>query len=684
MTEPGAITSFLMVHVFQFSIVLLFAGLTVRIVGRRWPQLAFLVCMLAFVKCLTPPVLTSPAGLFTRSEVISNSTPLRLFSADELIRRKQLERRFSFRTGPQVADFVASADMEEEQDTQWSADGGPISIVPEDSGERNSSISYQSVANSLSASPFLLTAILFVWFAGACGVVILSVKQWAQLRQWARQAFPAEPDSLLNQLVTETSSEVGLRRTVRLLISPDNVGPLLLGITKPVLILPEQLVTVSEQEKLKPVIAHELAHARRGDILWGLLQYVAQVIWWFHPMVWWIGRSAHIVCERCCDDEAIASIRCTAAEYARGLIRVLELRNLLRTMPRVPAIRSSEINSQRLERIMRYCGRCYRRTPGLMWTIAVLLGVAVLPGALWIHAQEEARQAEIPIAELHERIGQAMMQKKWDNAAELLRQVVEKNPGDGRAQLLLGYALHAGGYLDDALIEHEKATQFPAVRPIATYNVACALCRTGDLEGSLKRLEEAIRFGFRHSTDLGDDPDFAALRGDPRFEKMRKSSLQTPADSPLRQLDFWLGEWDVHDAEGALIGQNSITLHENGHLIRESWRNTKGATGTSINFLAPTSKEWTQVWVDGSGSVVQYTGTVADGKLDMTGTATNAAGVVTHMRMTLQQQPDGRLRQKIEQSVHGNDDWITFFDGVYTRQLTPNEAESADTITRSD
>ncbi len=82
---------------------------------------------------------------------------------------------------------------------------------------------------------------------------------------------------------------------------------------------------------------------------------------------------------------------------------------------------------------------------------------------------------------------------------------------------------------------------------------------------------------------------------------LAQSSGNTPpppcTDEAYRQFDFWLGEWEVSGPNGNLAGHNTIERAENGCLITESWVNTAGGTGQSLNFYNPDTGLWRQVWV---------------------------------------------------------------------------------------
>ena len=53
------------------------------------------------------------------------------------------------------------------------------------------------------------------------------------------------------------------------------------------------------------MLAHELCHLRRGDNLAALFHLVVQTVFWFHPLVWWIGARLITERERACDEEVI-------------------------------------------------------------------------------------------------------------------------------------------------------------------------------------------------------------------------------------------------------------------------------------------------------------------------------------------------------------------------------------------
>jgi hypothetical protein len=134
-----------------------------------------------------------------------------------------------------------------------------------------------------------------------------------------------------------------------------------------------------------------------------------------------------------------------------------------------------------------------------------------------------------------------------------------------------------------------------------------------------------------------------------------------------RQFDFWLGEWEVRDTEGAVVGRNEIRSVSRGCGLLESWRGTAGGTGVSINAWDAARGKWTQRWV-GDGAELWLEGGLQDGRMVLAGTTSRSTpdGDVLD-RITWTPLSDGRVRQVWEISTDGGRTWRPIFDGLYSR-----------------
>jgi hypothetical protein len=139
-------------------------------------------------------------------------------------------------------------------------------------------------------------------------------------------------------------------------------------------------------------------------------------------------------------------------------------------------------------------------------------------------------------------------------------------------------------------------------------------------------------------------------------------------EEKFREFDFWIGEWDVHTADGKLAGRNVVDRAERGCVLIENWTGVGGSTGTSMNYLDKTTDEWVQLWTDASGSQILIRGGLTDDGMLLEGTIHYVStGVTAPFRGLWTPQPDGRLRQFFEQYDDEEKAWKPWFEGFYSR-----------------
>ena len=140
-----------------------------------------------------------------------------------------------------------------------------------------------------------------------------------------------------------------------------------------------------------------------------------------------------------------------------------------------------------------------------------------------------------------------------------------------------------------------------------------------------------------------------------------------PAPKPCaapeyRQFDFWIGQWDVFNPAGKLVGHSRIEPFAGGCALLENWSSLNpGGDGKSINIYDATDKRWHQSWADASGSRLLIEGGLANGSMVM------SAGTGTVQRITWTPLAGGAVRQHWEISQDGGRTWTTSFDGKYVK-----------------
>lgn len=141
-----------------------------------------------------------------------------------------------------------------------------------------------------------------------------------------------------------------------------------------------------------------------------------------------------------------------------------------------------------------------------------------------------------------------------------------------------------------------------------------------------------------------------------------------PCETPEhRQFDFWLGEWEVVDTAGTVLGRNSITRAQNGCVLHEHWTGARGMTGESFNIYLPAAGQWHQSWVDSGGNLLLLNGRFESGAMVLHGETAAATGGVRRHRITYSRLEKGMVRQLWETSADGGVTWVVAFDGRYRR-----------------
>ncbi len=90
------------------------------------------------------------------------------------------------------------------------------------------------------------------------------------------------------------------------------------GLPGPVLLLPKGITERLTPAQLCSIVAHEMCHVRRRDNLATAGHMIVEAVFWFHPLVWWLGARLVEERERACDEEVVEAGR-DAQTYAESI-----------------------------------------------------------------------------------------------------------------------------------------------------------------------------------------------------------------------------------------------------------------------------------------------------------------------------------------------------------------------------
>ncbi|MGO8737113.1 MAG: TIGR03435 family protein [Terriglobia bacterium] len=153
----------------------------------------------------------------------------------------------------------------------------------------------------------LLPAVLVaMWLCGFVFVFFLWWIRWRRISATVREAAPLREGREVEAL-RRLERRGGIRRPIELLLSAASLEPGIFGIVKPVLVWPKGISEHLGDAHLDAILAHEVWHVRRRDNLAAAIHMVVEAIFWFHPLVWWVGVRLLEERERACDEEVLES-----------------------------------------------------------------------------------------------------------------------------------------------------------------------------------------------------------------------------------------------------------------------------------------------------------------------------------------------------------------------------------------
>jgi uncharacterized protein (TIGR03435 family) len=138
-----------------------------------------------------------------------------------------------------------------------------------------------------------------------------------RLRRRQVRLAPAEWQQTFDRLRTR----LRISRPVQLLISGLVHAPAVMGLLRPVVLVPVGALAGLSAEQVEALLLHELAHVRRYDYLVNAIQSMVEALLFYHPAVWWVSGHMRSEREMCCDDAAVA-ITGDALGFARALAQV--------------------------------------------------------------------------------------------------------------------------------------------------------------------------------------------------------------------------------------------------------------------------------------------------------------------------------------------------------------------------
>lgn len=219
----------------------------------------------------------------------------------------------------------------------------------------------------------LRAGLLALWAAGSIVLFCWILRRHREVRRLLRNTVAApEP---LARVLQDCAKKLGLKKAPELRLSPAQHSPVLLGLLRPAILLPETLAARINEEALQDVLFHELVHFRRRDLWSNCAQVATVVIWWWNPLVWLANARIRALRETAVDETVM--LDGGAEDYPSTLITVA------RHCSRPPGLSLAflgilESQSRLEKRIRRLLDRPLPRSATLNWTGWMVISLAAL------------------------------------------------------------------------------------------------------------------------------------------------------------------------------------------------------------------------------------------------------------------------------------------------------------------
>jgi beta-lactamase regulating signal transducer with metallopeptidase domain len=229
------------------------------------------------------------------------------------------------------------------------------------------------------------------WITGAwmLGAFCFALRFFGSL--WYLQRLRKEGCELLPMRWQQKGNEIlellEISRPVCLLSSTRVQMPLMLGYFKPLVLIPASMLSQFPPEQIEAILAHEIAHIYRRDYLVNLLQSWLEIIFFFHPALWWMSTVVRDEREKCCDDLAVR-ISGDSLVYAKALASVEGMRQPFPLVMSLGAGRRGLL--QRIERLLQP-----RQEAGIDLARLISAGMAIILLTLLISAQHGVKLQKI-------------------------------------------------------------------------------------------------------------------------------------------------------------------------------------------------------------------------------------------------------------------------------------------------
>ncbi|MBN2022763.1 MAG: M56 family metallopeptidase [Pirellulales bacterium] len=243
----------------------------------------------------------------------------------------------------------------------------------------------------------LLPGVLFgVWLVVVLGLVALVVGRVLAARGFRRRCVLIKDPEIL-ALGERLARQFGLVQPPLLFEADFCRSPVVFGAVRTSVVLPAALASGADRRELRLILAHEMAHIRRGDLVGNWFSTIVSALFFFHPLVWLAFRETRLAQETACDEMAVSQGDVSIGDYGRLIVELAaRYRQSASAVVAVGVVESFHHCLGRRLTAMRHFGTGSWRALVLSWTLASVAVLGLLP---WRVVAQSGPDADPAVAE---------------------------------------------------------------------------------------------------------------------------------------------------------------------------------------------------------------------------------------------------------------------------------------------
>ena len=315
---------------------------------------------------------------------------------------------------------------------------------------------------------WLPAMVAILWLAGFVTVIGLWWLRWRSVAATIRGAAHVSHGRVV-EILRRVEKSAGIRSPISLRSSRASLEPGIFGIRRPLLLWPAGISQHLQDAHVEAVLAHEVQHVRRRDNLAAAMHMVVEAIFWFHPVVWWLG--ARLVEERewACDEEVLR-LGNEPEIYAESILKTCEF-CVASPLACVSGVTGADLK-QRIVRIMT------QRSVDKLGFLKKLLLVAIGTGAVTAPIIGGLIKAPVATAQAYRDTAPARVQSDSNTFA------------DGQQ------IYHIGGDVSAPKLVYAPDPEFTERARRAKYQGVCVITTVVDAQGNPTQVQVVRHLGM--------------------------------------------------------------------------------------------------------------------------------------------------------------------------------------------